>query len=169
MTDLATILQASRLRTTLLDQRPKGSYHKLQPISNDVTILRIGRSSLTWLLLVVSAFPAMFAPTVSSQQYTTETVGYATTTFVSLSNTTIISLSNVTETIVQTNTLTSQVTVKNLSSTQITITETLPSVNVKTVEPSFLEANAGWLLPLLGFVGVFALLLVAGRIVRIEK
>jgi len=111
----------------------------------------------------------MFTQTVSSQQYSTETVGYTTTTFISLFNTTIFSFSNVTETIVQTNTLTSQVTIKSLSSTQITITDTLPSVSVKTVESSFLDANAGWLLPLLVFVGVFALLLVAGRIVGIEK
>lgn len=109
------------------------------------------------------------AQTVSSQQFTTETVGYTTTTFVSLFNTTIVSLSNMTKTIVQTNTLTSQVTIKSLSSTQITITDTLASVNVKTVEPSFLEANAGWLLPFVVFAGVFALLLVAGRIVGVEK
>ena len=134
-----------------------------------MTTLQIGRSTLIFVLLVVSAFHAMFTQTVSSQQYSTETVGYTTTTFISLFNTTIFSFSNVTETIVQTNTLTSQVTIKSLSSTQITITDTLPSVSVKTVESSFLDANAGWLLPLLVFVGVFALLLVAGRIVGIEK
>jgi hypothetical protein len=131
--------------------------------------LQIGRSTLIFVLLVVSAFHAMFMQTVSSQQYTTETIGYTTTTVVSLFNTTILSLSNVTETIVQTNTLTSQVTIMSLSSTQITMTDTLPSVRVKTVESSFLDANAGWLLPLLVFVGVLALLLVAGRIVGIEK
>jgi hypothetical protein len=134
-----------------------------------VTTLQIGRSTLILVLLAASVFHAMFTQTVSSQQYTTETIGYTTTTVVSLFNTTIFSLSNVTETIVQTNTLTSQVTIMSLSSTQITITDTLPSVSVKTVESSFLEANAGWLLPLLVFVGVLALLLIAGRIVGIEK
>jgi carbohydrate-binding DOMON domain-containing protein len=134
-----------------------------------VTTLQIGRSTLILVLLAASAFHAMFMQTVSSQQYTTETIGYTTTTVVSLFNTTILSLSNVTETIVQTNTLTSQVTIMSLSSTQITMTDTLPSVRVKTVESSFLDANAGWLLPLLVFVGVLALLLVAGRIVGIEK
>jgi hypothetical protein len=138
-------------------------------MSHDVTTLQIGRSTLILVLLAASAFHAMFMQTVSSQQYTTETIGYTTTTVVSLFNTTILSLSNVTETIVQTNTLTSQVTIMSLSSTQITITDTLPSVSVKTVESSFLDANAGWLLPLLVFVGVFALLVVAGRIVGIEK
>jgi hypothetical protein len=84
-------------------------------------------------------------------------------------NTTIVSLSNVTETIVQTNTLTSQVKITSLSSAQTTITDTLPSVNVETIEPQFLEANAGWLLPVSVFAVVLALLLIAGRVIRVEK
>jgi carbohydrate-binding DOMON domain-containing protein len=84
-------------------------------------------------------------------------------------NTTIVSLSNVTETIVQTNTLTSQVKITSLSTAQITITDTLPSVNVETVEPQFLEANAGWLFPVSVFAVVLALLLIAGRVIRVEK
>jgi hypothetical protein len=113
--------------------------------------------------------PALLMQTASSQQFTTETIGVMTTTYVSLFNTTIVSLSNTTKTIVQTSTLTSQATIRSLSSTQITITDTLTSVNVKTVEPTFLEANEGWLLPVVVFASVFALLVVAGRIFGVER
>jgi hypothetical protein len=107
--------------------------------------------------------------TVSGQQLATVTVGYTTTTYVSMSNTTILSVSNTTKTIVQTNTVTSQVTMASLSNAQITITDTLANVNIETVQPSFLDANAGWLLPVAVFAIVLALLTVGGRIMRVEK
>jgi hypothetical protein len=113
--------------------------------------------------------PLLLAHTASSQQYTTVTVGYSTTTYRSLLNTTILSVSNVTRTIVQTNTATSQETSTSFSSTQVTVTDTLPSVNVTTVQPSFLEANVGWILPIVVFVGVFALLALAGKVIGIKK
>jgi hypothetical protein len=117
---------------------------------------------------MLSILPGLLMQPVSSQQFTTETVGVMTTTHVGLFNTTIVSLSNITMTLVQTSTLTSQATNESISITQITITDTLTSVNVKTVEPTFMEANAGWLLPLVVFAVVFALLVVAGRIFRLE-
>ncbi len=114
-------------------------------------------------------FPALLMQTVSSQQLTTVTVGLATTTHIDSFNTTILSLSNVTNTMVQTSTLTSQMTMSSLSSGQITLTDTLTSVSVKTVEPTFLEGNAGWLLPVLVFASVLALLVIAGRLFALER
>ena len=129
----------------------------------------ISRRCLISILLVVSVFPVLWTQTVGGQELTTVTVGYKTTTFVSVSNTTILSVSNTTKTMLQTNTVTSQITMASLSSTQVTITGTLASVNVETIQSPFLEANAGWLLPVAVFAIVLALLTVGGRIIKVEK
>lgn len=131
--------------------------------------LPISRRCLISILLVLSVFPALWTQTVSGQQLTTVTVGYTTKTYASVSNSTILSVSNTTKTLVQTNTVTSQVTIASLSSTQITMTDTLPNIKIETVQPSFLETNASWLLPVAVFAIVLALLTVGGRIMRVEK
>jgi hypothetical protein len=147
---------------------PKASYNDLEATAS-VSNLSPGRRSLIILLLMLSFFPALLIQTVSSQQFTTVTLGVSTTTDVTLFNTTILSLNNVTKTVVQTTTLTSQMTISSVSTGQITLTDTLTSVNVKTVGPTFLESNAGWLLPLVVFVSVFAVLVVAARIFALEN